>query len=151
MLTLQRRPRERCRPRILAALLLAAPARAQDPPAPQRIAANVVAGGVDLSGLTAAEATAKLKAELAPKLSASVVVRIAGRRFEFDGAKAKVKLNTSKTVAAALAVTEMPRASAPTLPVSAAIGEPGAISCTMPKYLSASSHRPSRCADCPIR
>ena len=35
-----------------------------------RIAANVVAGGVDLSGLTAAEATAKLKAELAPKLSA---------------------------------------------------------------------------------
>jgi lipoprotein-anchoring transpeptidase ErfK/SrfK len=83
---------------LAAALLLAAPARAQDPPAPQRIAANVVAGGVDLSGLTAAEATAKLKAELAPKLSGKVVVRIAGRRFEFDGAKA------------ALAVTAQPPA-----------------------------------------
>ena len=52
---------------LLAALLLAAPAGAQDPPAPQRIAANVVAGGVDLSGLTAAEAAAKLRAELAPQ------------------------------------------------------------------------------------
>jgi hypothetical protein len=60
---------------LAAALLLTAPAGAQSPPAPQRIAANVVAGGVDLSGLTAAEATAKLKAELAPKLSAGVVVR----------------------------------------------------------------------------
>ena len=89
---------------------LAAPARAQDPPAPQRIADNVVAGGVDLSGLTAAEATAKLKSELAPKLGRTVVVRIAGRRFEFDGASAKAKLNASKTVAAALAVTAQPPA-----------------------------------------
>ena len=98
-------------PAFAALLAAASPALGQDAqPAPPRIADNVVAGGVDLSGLTAAEASAKLQAELAPRLARPVVVRIAGRRFEFDGAKAKVKLDTGKTVAAALVVTAQPPA-----------------------------------------
>src|SRR5262245_43964467 len=86
----------------VATTLASAPAAfAQAPqptPEPKRIADTVAAGGVDLSGLTAAEAAAKLRAELAPRLDKPVVVRIAGRRFEFDAKNAKVKLNADKTV-----------------------------------------------------
>jgi lipoprotein-anchoring transpeptidase ErfK/SrfK len=111
---------------LAAALALAAlgasPAAAQSPPAEQRIAANVVAGGVDLSGLTASEAKAKLKAELVPRLSRDVTVRAAGRRFTFAGATAKAKLNLTRTVEAALAVTVQPAApQAGGVPVGASV------------------------------
>lgn len=96
---------------VSALLVAAAPAaHAQTPPAEPRIAASVVAGGVDLSGLTAAEAKAKLKAELAPRLARDVTVLVAGRRFTFTGANAKAKLNLTRTVEAALAVTVQPSA-----------------------------------------
>lgn len=92
-----------------ALALLAAPAAAQAPPAP-RIAANVLAGGVDLSGLTAAEARGRLRAKLTPRLGRDVVVRVAGRRFVLDGKKAKVRLNLTNTVKEALAVPAQPAA-----------------------------------------
>ncbi len=93
---------------MCALALSAGSARAQD--ASPRVAANVVAGGVDLSGLTATQARRRLRDQLAPRLTRDVVVRVAGRRFVLDGASAKVKLNTTKTVAAALAVTAQPDA-----------------------------------------
>ncbi len=96
---------------LAATVLPASVALAQDPPAPApRIAANVLAGGVDVSGLTGAEASAKLKAELEPKLALDVTVLVAGRRFTLEGAKAKAKLNVAGTVAAALAVAVQPSA-----------------------------------------
>ncbi len=93
---------------LLAAV--ASPAYGQTPPAEQRIAANVVAGGVDVSGLTAAEAAARLKAELQPRLARNVSVLVAGKRFSFEGTKAKAKLNITRTVEAALAVAAQPPA-----------------------------------------
>ena len=94
---------------LVCSAALAPGAGAQTPPAP-RIAANVVSGGVDLSGLTATEAKAKLKAELVPALSRDVTVLIAGKRFTLAGATAKPKLNLTRTVEAALAVTVQPAA-----------------------------------------
>ena len=59
---------------------------------------------------TAAEAAARLTAELVPLLALDVTVRGAGKRFVFGGAKANAKLNVTKTVAAALAVAVQPEA-----------------------------------------
>lgn len=93
----------------LGALALAAgPAQAQAPAA--RVAANVTAGGVDISGLTALEARKKIRGALGPRLQRDIVVRLAGRRFVLEGAATKVRLDTAKTVAAALAVTAQPDA-----------------------------------------
>ena len=85
---------------LLASLCLsAAPAAAQGP---QRVADNVGAGGVDLSGLTLDEAAAKLEAQLAPRLAKPIVVRAAGRRFTLPAADAKVKLDARTTAKRAL-------------------------------------------------
>ena len=89
----------------LAAIGAPASAVAQDPP---RIAANVSAGGVDLSGLTLEQATARLDQRLARRLSADVVVRAAGRRFTLGGAALKVRFNAATTAERALAVTRAP-------------------------------------------
>ena len=66
---------------LRAALLLAAPPPARRP-RPRRSGSPPTSSPAasTSSGLTADEATAKLKAELAPKLGGKVVVRIAGRR-----------------------------------------------------------------------
>ncbi len=98
-------PRLRRPARLAAAGLLAllwipvAVAPAQGPP---RVAENVGAGGVDLSGLTLEEATAKLRAQLAPRLAEPVVVRAAGRRFVLPAADAKVTLDALTTAKRAL-------------------------------------------------
>ena len=91
--------------RLAAAGLLAllctpvAAATAQGPP---RIADNVGAGGVDLSGLTLEEASAKLETQLAPRLAQPIVVRAAGRRFTLPAADAKVTLDPLTTAKRAL-------------------------------------------------
>ena len=83
-------------------LLLAAPAAsAQDPtaPAPEepRIRAGVTVSGVDVGGLTLAEAEAKLTAELGPRLSEDVVARVKSHRFKLPVKKLGFEFRADKT------------------------------------------------------
>jgi lipoprotein-anchoring transpeptidase ErfK/SrfK len=92
----------------VAALAVPAPALAQDvpPPAePPRVAAGVTVGGIDLSGATLEEATARLETGLAPRLNRSVVVRAAGRRFELTSAQAKLTFDAERSARRALKAT----------------------------------------------
>jgi lipoprotein-anchoring transpeptidase ErfK/SrfK len=83
---------------LLSTLMLAAPAAAQL----TYIRAGVSAGGVDLSGLTVPEATAKLDAELAPRLAPDLLIGVAGRPWTLKMADAKLKLDSDRTAKRAL-------------------------------------------------
>ena len=83
--------------------LPAATAAAQDPP---RIAPSVGAGGVDLSGLTVEQASAKLQSALKARVAQPVVVRVAGRRFALEAAEAKVTFDPLTTAKRALAAVK---------------------------------------------
>jgi lipoprotein-anchoring transpeptidase ErfK/SrfK len=83
---------------LLSTLLYAAPSGAQL----THIRAGVSAGGVDLSGLTVAEATAKLDAELAPRLAPDLLIGVAGRPWTLKMADAKLKLDSARTAKRAL-------------------------------------------------
>jgi len=67
---------------LLVAAPLAGAATATTATATPRIAAHVTAGGIDVSGLTEREATAKLDATLGRKMRAPVVVRIGNDVFK---------------------------------------------------------------------
>ena len=90
---------------VLGALGLPAVAAAQDPP---RIAAGVSAGGIDLSGLTVEQATARLEQRVTPRLQRDVVVRAAGKRFVLAGTALKARFSASATARRALAVASAP-------------------------------------------
>ena len=90
---------------VLGALCAPSAALAQDA---SRIGANVSAGGVDLSGLTVAQATARLEQRLTPRLTRDIVVRAAGRRFVLDGAALKVRYSAAATARRALATSDAP-------------------------------------------
>ena len=81
----------------LAALVVAAPAGAQDPP--PVVAAGVTVAGVDLSGMTAAEATTALRAFAAQPLTLRLGARTLAVPASTLGAKARV----ARAVLAALA------------------------------------------------
>jgi len=83
---------------VLVTLLHAAPSGAQV----THIRAGVSAGGVDLSGLTVPEATAKLDAELAPRLAPDLLIGVAGRPWTLKMADAKLKLDSARTAKRAL-------------------------------------------------
>ncbi|HEX5900146.1 MAG TPA: L,D-transpeptidase family protein [Solirubrobacteraceae bacterium] len=83
---------------VLCSLLLAAPAGAQL----THIRAGVSAAGVDLSGLTVTEATAKLDAELALRLAPDLLIGVAGKPWVLKMADAKLKLDSSRTAKRAL-------------------------------------------------
>ena len=83
---------------LLCSLLLAAPAGAQL----THIRAGMSAAGVDLSGLTVPEATAKLDAELAPRLAPDLLIGVAGRPWVLKMADAKLKFDSSRTAKRAL-------------------------------------------------
>jgi lipoprotein-anchoring transpeptidase ErfK/SrfK len=90
---------------LALACLPASTAAAQDEP---RIPDNVSVAGVDVSGLTVAQATATLKARLTPGLKRPVVVLAAGRRFSMPGEDAKVTLSLGAAANAALVATASP-------------------------------------------
>ena len=90
---------------VFGALCAPATALAQDAP---RIAANVSAGGVDLSGLTVEQAAARLEQRLTPRLARDVVVRAAGKRFVLPGATLKARFSAAATARRALATTTAP-------------------------------------------
>jgi lipoprotein-anchoring transpeptidase ErfK/SrfK len=83
---------------LLCSLLLAAPAGAQL----THIRAGMSAAGVDLSGLTVPEATAKLDAELGPRLVPDLLIGVAGRPWVLKMADAKLKLDSDRTAKRAL-------------------------------------------------
>jgi lipoprotein-anchoring transpeptidase ErfK/SrfK len=95
---------------VLSTLLLAAPAGAQL----TYIRAGMSAGGVDLSGLTVPEATAKLDAELAPRLAPDLLIGVAGKPWVLKMADAKLKFDSVRTAKRALyakvGVTQVPPA-----------------------------------------
>jgi lipoprotein-anchoring transpeptidase ErfK/SrfK len=83
---------------VLCLLVLAAPAGAQL----THVRAGVSAGGVDLSGLDVPAATAKLDAELAPRLVGDLLIGVAGRPWTLKMADAKLKLDSERTAKRAL-------------------------------------------------
>jgi lipoprotein-anchoring transpeptidase ErfK/SrfK len=95
---------------LLSMLVLAAPASAQL----TYIRAGMSAGGVDLSGLTVPEATAKLDAELAPRLAPDLLIGVAGKPWVLKMGDAKLKFDSSRTAKRALyakaGVTQVPPA-----------------------------------------
>jgi lipoprotein-anchoring transpeptidase ErfK/SrfK len=60
------------------------------------------AAGVDLSGLTVPDATAKLDAELGPRLVPDLLIGVAGRPWVLKMADAKLKLDSDRTAKRAL-------------------------------------------------
>jgi len=83
---------------VLCVLFLAAPAGAQL----THVRAGVSAAGVDLSGLDVPAATAKLDAELAPRLAGDLLIGVAGRPWTLKMADAKLKLDSDRTAKRAL-------------------------------------------------
>src|SRR4051794_29863938 len=84
----------------LLALLLAltVPATGQEP----RIKPGISAAGVDLSGLTVAEAAVRLDQQLAPRLQAPMVLGAAGRPWTLTMPEAQLKLDSVRTAKRAL-------------------------------------------------
>ncbi|MET0768940.1 MAG: hypothetical protein ABW081_03455, partial [Solirubrobacteraceae bacterium] len=107
-------------------LLLAAPAvSAQDPTTPPpeepRIRAAVTVSGVDVGGLTLAEAEAKLTAELGPKLEQDVIARVKSHRFRLPVKKLRFEFRADRTAQRAFnAGTAAPPAADGTLPPASA-------------------------------
>ena len=94
---------------LFSVLLFAVTATAQTPgDTTPRIAQGVSAGGVDLSGLTVDEATAKLTTTLSKKLSADVVLGAGGVPFRLTAAAAKFKFDATQTARNALATPAPP-------------------------------------------
>jgi lipoprotein-anchoring transpeptidase ErfK/SrfK len=83
---------------LLSTLVLAAPASAQL----THIRPGVSAGGVDLSGLTVPDATAKLNAELAPRLAPDLLIGVAGKPWTLKMGDAKLKFDAERTAKRAL-------------------------------------------------
>jgi lipoprotein-anchoring transpeptidase ErfK/SrfK len=83
---------------VLCPLVLAAPAGAQS----THVRAGVSAGGVDLSGLDVPAATAKLDAELAPRLAGDLLIGVAGRPWTLKMVDAKLELDSERTAKRAL-------------------------------------------------
>lgn len=86
------------------ALLAAAPAGAgaATQTNEKRVAPGISAGGVDLSNLTLAEATAKLQNTIGPLLARDLTAGVAGRPFTLTAADAKVRFDAERTAKRAL-------------------------------------------------
>jgi lipoprotein-anchoring transpeptidase ErfK/SrfK len=61
------------------------------------IAAGVTSGGVDLSGMTIAQAEAALRTALTKPAKAPVIVAVAGKRFTLKTKKVKLKFDANRT------------------------------------------------------
>jgi len=71
-------------------------------PAPATVKPGVTAAGIDLSGLTLEQATAKLDLELRPKVEAPFVLTAGGRRWTLTAKRAKLTLDSLRTAKRAL-------------------------------------------------
>lgn len=87
----------------LALLALAPAAASAQAPAPdERIAAGVVAGGVDVGGLTVPEAAKKLDDALGRRLTRDVVVKAGNRSYRLTAAEGKIVFDAERTAKRAL-------------------------------------------------
>jgi lipoprotein-anchoring transpeptidase ErfK/SrfK len=87
---------------LLTGLAAAPAASAQEPKPDERIAAGVVAGGIDVGGLTVDEATTKLRDALDRRLTRDVVVKAGARRYRLTAAQGKVVFDAERTAKRAL-------------------------------------------------
>ncbi|HET6505463.1 MAG TPA: L,D-transpeptidase family protein [Baekduia sp.] len=99
--------RARALPVLLVAALAAAvpataPAAAKTKADPTNVPAGVTAGGVDLSGLTLADAQAKLDATIGPKVSADLVLGASGKPWTLKAADAKLVFDSLTTAKRAI-------------------------------------------------
>jgi hypothetical protein len=83
--------------------LLAVRAVTQQPPGEERIAAGVTAAGLDVSGLTVAEAAARLRDAYGERLEhGAVTVRASGLTWRLTAAKARARLDAAGSAQRAL-------------------------------------------------
>src|ERR1044071_5670229 len=99
-------PRARALPVLLivaasAAIPAAAPA-AKTKADPTNVPAGVTAGGVDLSGLTLADAQARLDATIGVKVNADLVLGAGGKPWTLKAADAKLKFDSLTTAKRAI-------------------------------------------------
>lgn len=87
----------------LIAVLAAAPAASAQAPKPdERIAPGVVAGGIDVGGLTVEEATVKLRDALDQRLTRDVLVKAGNRSFRLTAERGKIVFDAERTAKRAL-------------------------------------------------
>ena len=92
---------------ITALAVIAPAAQAQGVPADKgTVLPGVTVAGIDLGGLTLAEAEQRINTDLGPHAQRPMVVRVAGRRFELKAADAKVTLDALTTAKRAIRVKE---------------------------------------------
>jgi len=84
---------------LVAAVPAVASAQKKDP---TNVPAGVAAGGVDLSGLTLADAQARLEATVGAKVNADLVLGAAGKPWTLKAADAKLKFDALTTAKRAL-------------------------------------------------
>src|SRR6059058_5502551 len=90
-------------PMVVAVLVFGAVAvYAYDRGHRNKIAAGITVQGVDIGGLTAAQARARLRHEYLPRLSRPVVVRYHKRQFRLAARAAHVTVDIDGTVAEAM-------------------------------------------------
>jgi lipoprotein-anchoring transpeptidase ErfK/SrfK len=77
-------------------------------PAPRVIASGVTAGGIPLSGLTVAQATAKLQDQATAQATRPLALDVAGRAFHLSAARAGLTFYANATAKAALAAPPTP-------------------------------------------
>ena len=88
----------------LALVFVFAPnAFAQAPKPDERIAPGIVAGGIDVGGLTVDEATVKLRDALERRLTRDVVVKAGARSYRLTAAQGKVVFDAERTARRAMA------------------------------------------------
>jgi lipoprotein-anchoring transpeptidase ErfK/SrfK len=87
---------------LAAALAAAVPAVAAAQKDPTSVPAGVTAGGVDLSGLTLADAQARLQATVGPKVDADLILGAAGKPWTLKAADAKLTFDALTTAKRAI-------------------------------------------------
>ena len=89
------------------AAVLAPPAMAAKPAPPDRIPAGVTAGGIDVAGLTVLQAARKVKDTATPGLvEKPFVLGVAGKPYTLTAQRARLKVDATETVRAALALEQ---------------------------------------------
>lgn len=87
---------------VLALFALVPAASAQAPEPGERIAAGVVAGGIDVGGLTVDEAAVKLRDALERRLTRDVVVRAGNRSYRLTAEQGSIVFDAERTAKRAL-------------------------------------------------
>jgi lipoprotein-anchoring transpeptidase ErfK/SrfK len=89
---------------LLSAAVAAPVASAQAPPPPPApppaeltIAPGTKAGGIDVGGLTVAQATQRLNAVAGPPVTRNIAVHVAGRRFRLTSGRLRLKFDAERS------------------------------------------------------